>query len=133
MAALPPQIPKDKVRSLPLPPIFTSSFHLNNISLPYSNERAHTNTQADPHKMSQAANLQHATQKVNRFAKRDPALYPLSFIVAGGLCAAGYFLYVPSSSPFLSSLGHTLKRYPSGADPQYDQDNPGRDTHQIDG
>jgi hypothetical protein len=51
--------------------------------------------------MSQAANLQHATQKVNRFAKRDPALYPLSFIVAGGLCAAGYFLYVPYFSSFL--------------------------------
>lgn len=46
--------------------------------------------------MSQAANLQHATQKVNRFAKRDPALYPLSLIVAGGLCAAGYFLSVLS-------------------------------------
>jgi hypothetical protein len=61
-----------------------------------------TNTQVDPHKMSQAANLQHATQKVNRFAKRDPALYPLSFIVAGGLCAAGYFLYVTSFLPFFS-------------------------------
>lgn len=69
----------------------------------------------DPHKMSQAANLQHATQKVNRFAKRDPALYPLSFIVAGGLCAAGYFLYViplpPSLPPFILALSFTFSNH----------------------
>ena len=65
----------------------------------------------DPHKMSQAANLQHATQKVNRFAKRDPALYPLSFIVAGGLCAAGYFLYVISLSSLLSPFISLLPSY----------------------
>ena len=46
----------------------------------------------DPHNLSQAAHIQQATQKVNRFAKRDPALYPLSAIVIGALGIAGYFL-----------------------------------------
>jgi hypothetical protein len=97
---------------------------------------------------SQAANLQHATQKVNRFAKRDPALYPLSIIVAGGLCAAGYFLYVlsllsshlssllPSNATFRYSHIRCWRTFPSlslGADSQYDQDNPGRDPYQVDG
>ncbi|ORY32148.1 hypothetical protein BCR39DRAFT_524347 [Naematelia encephala] len=47
--------------------------------------------QADPHSLSHAAHLQQATKNVNRFAKRDPALYPLSFIVVGALGVAGYF------------------------------------------
>lgn len=54
--------------------------------------------QIDPHKLSQRANIQQATHKVNRFAKRDPALYPLSFIVVGAFAVAGYFLCVGSAS-----------------------------------
>jgi hypothetical protein len=96
--------------------------------------------------MSQAANLQHATQKVNRFAKRDPALYPLSIIVAGGLCAAGYFLYVlfllflfplfPYDITFRHSAIRCWRTYFSlslRADSQYVQDNSGRDSYQVDG
>jgi hypothetical protein len=104
MSALPPQIPKDKVCPLSssLPPSLFLQPSLQRLSPVLFSLEHNTNPQADPHKMSQAANHQHATQKVNRFAKRDPALYPLSFIVAGGLCAAGYFLYVTSSLPFFS-------------------------------
>ena len=50
--------------------------------------------QADPHTLSSAAHIQQATQKVNRFAKRDPSLYPLSFIVIGILATAGYMAWV---------------------------------------
>ncbi|RSH85712.1 hypothetical protein EHS25_003853 [Saitozyma podzolica] len=45
------------------------------------------------------ANIQQATHKVNRFAKRDPALYPLSFIVVGAFAAAGYFFMTKSAEP----------------------------------
>lgn len=48
--------------------------------------------QVDRHNMSQAANVAHATGRVNSFAKRDPSLYPLSVIVALALGCAGYFL-----------------------------------------
>ncbi|KAK4689635.1 hypothetical protein P7C73_g466, partial [Tremellales sp. Uapishka_1] len=54
---------------------------------------------ADPHKLSTAGNLQQATNKVNRFAKRDPALYPLSFIVVGIIGVAGYFFMSKASQP----------------------------------
>jgi hypothetical protein len=45
----------------------------------------------DPHNLSRTAHVQQATAKVNRFAKRDPALYPLSAIVIAALGVAGYF------------------------------------------
>ncbi|WVF67680.1 hypothetical protein IAT40_002439 [Kwoniella sp. CBS 6097] len=51
----------------------------------------------DPHHLSQAGNLQQATKNVNRFAKRDPALYPLSIIVTGILGVAGYFFMTKAS------------------------------------
>lgn len=55
-----------------------------------------TDHQGNPAHMTQAQNLQQATSKVNRFAKRDPALYPLSIVVCGMLGVAGYFLCVVS-------------------------------------
>ncbi|WWD19360.1 hypothetical protein CI109_103819 [Kwoniella shandongensis] len=54
---------------------------------------------ADPHSLSHTANLQQATSKVNRFAKRDPALYPLSAIVVGIFGVAGYFFFTKASEP----------------------------------
>lgn len=39
---------------------------------------------------------------VNRFAKRDPALYPLAFIMVGIAGATGYFFV--SSPPFCTQL-----------------------------
>ncbi|WWC90370.1 uncharacterized protein L201_005303 [Kwoniella dendrophila CBS 6074] len=55
--------------------------------------------QSDPHNLSHAGNLQQATKNVNRFAKRDPALYPLSIIVTGILGVAGYFFMTKASEP----------------------------------
>ncbi|WVQ74169.1 hypothetical protein IAR50_003762 [Cryptococcus sp. DSM 104548] len=49
--------------------------------------------------LSHGANLEQATRKVNRFAKRDPALYPLSIIVTGVLGVAGYFFFTKSTEP----------------------------------
>ncbi|WVR09315.1 hypothetical protein IAU60_006380 [Kwoniella sp. DSM 27419] len=54
---------------------------------------------ADPHTLSHGANLQQATQNVNRFAKRDPALYPLAIIVTGILGVAGFFFMTKASEP----------------------------------
>lgn len=51
-----------------------------------------TQSHVDPHKLSTAQNIKTASANVNRFAKRDPALYPLSIIVVGALGVAGYFL-----------------------------------------
>ena len=48
--------------------------------------------QADPHTLSHAQNVKQATHKVNQFAKRDPALFPLSIIMCLALGGAGYFL-----------------------------------------
>ncbi|WVW85253.1 hypothetical protein I302_107291 [Kwoniella bestiolae CBS 10118] len=56
-------------------------------------------SQPDPHNLSHAGNLQQATKNVNRFAKRDPALYPLSIIVTGILGVAGYFFMTKASEP----------------------------------
>ncbi|WRT68731.1 uncharacterized protein IL334_005711 [Kwoniella shivajii] len=55
--------------------------------------------QSDPHNLSHTGNLQQATKNVNRFAKRDPALYPLSIIVTGILGVAGYFFMTKASEP----------------------------------
>ncbi|KAL7424778.1 hypothetical protein Q5752_000462 [Cryptotrichosporon argae] len=52
-----------------------------------------------PHKLSTAGNVQQATAKVNRFAKRDPALYPLSAIVIGIFGVAGYFMMKKNTEP----------------------------------
>ncbi|KAK1920996.1 hypothetical protein DB88DRAFT_501821 [Papiliotrema laurentii] len=53
----------------------------------------------DPHNLTTAQNLKQATQSVNRFAKRDPALYPLSAVVVGALAVAGYFFTKKSTQP----------------------------------
>ncbi|WVO14591.1 hypothetical protein L204_102226 [Cryptococcus depauperatus] len=53
----------------------------------------------DQHRLSNAGNIEHATRKVNKFAKRDPALYPLSLIMTGMLGVAGYFFWKKSTEP----------------------------------
>lgn len=51
--------------------------------------------QVDPSKLSSVKNIQQGSSMVNRFAKRDPALYPLAFIMVGIAGATGYFFVSP--------------------------------------
>ncbi|ORX38161.1 hypothetical protein BD324DRAFT_619807 [Kockovaella imperatae] len=54
---------------------------------------------ADPHTLTHLQNAKQATQTVNRFAKRDPALFPLSIIMCLALGGAGYFFTRKASEP----------------------------------
>lgn len=47
--------------------------------------------QVDPYKLSMQGNIKQASSMVNRMARRDPALYPLSFILVGIAGVTGYF------------------------------------------
>jgi hypothetical protein len=48
----------------------------------------------DPSKLTSRGNIAQASSMVNRFARRDPALYPLSFVIVGIFAVTGYFAYV---------------------------------------
>ncbi|KAJ9121696.1 hypothetical protein QFC22_002316 [Naganishia vaughanmartiniae] len=46
-----------------------------------------------------ASQVGKAGASLNRFAKRDPALYPLLVVVGGIFCTAGYMLSSKATSP----------------------------------
>lgn len=48
--------------------------------------------QAEAARLSTASNAGKAASTVNKYAKRDPALYPLIIIVGGIFATAGYML-----------------------------------------
>jgi hypothetical protein len=48
--------------------------------------------QAEAARLEQASHAGKAASTVNKFAKRDPALYPLILIVGGIFATAGYML-----------------------------------------
>lgn len=56
-----------------------------------SARKSTADTQVDPSKLSSVKNIQQGSSMVNRFAKRDPALYPLAFIMVGIAGVTGYF------------------------------------------
>jgi hypothetical protein len=55
-------------------------------------------SQAESARLSQASNAGKAASTVNKYAKRDPALYPLIIIVGGIFATAGYMLSTSSSA-----------------------------------
>ncbi|CAK9784601.1 hypothetical protein CC85DRAFT_270110 [Cutaneotrichosporon oleaginosum] len=57
-----------------------------------SNQPHRLATDVDPSKLSSVRNIQQASSQVNRMARRDPALYPLSFIMVGIAAVTGYFM-----------------------------------------
>lgn len=48
--------------------------------------------QSESARLAQASNAGKAASTVNKYAKRDPALYPLLIIVGGIFATAGYML-----------------------------------------
>lgn len=81
MASLPPK--PDAVS------VHVSSGHKSDL---YSLLPLFRSGQAEAARLSTASNAGKAASTVNKYAKRDPALYPLIIIVGGIFATAGYML-----------------------------------------